>query len=143
MALLEKHLYVKKSLISGAGKGLFTKKLILKGTRIVEYKGVVTTWKEVDDDNGTNGYIYYINRNYVINAKPLIKSLGRYANDAKGLKKVKSIRNNARYIIDNLSVYIEATKDIPAGEEVLVRYGKEYWDTIRYNLKLSKRKKTN
>jgi hypothetical protein len=141
MALLEKHLFIKSSQIPNAGKGLFTKKPIAKGTRIVEYKGIVSTWKEVDDEDGTNGYIYYINRNHVINAKPLSKTFGRYANDAGGLKKIKELKNNARYVIDGLRVYIEATKDIAAGGEILVRYGKEYWEIIRYNQKLAKRKK--
>ena len=68
MALLEKQLYVKKSQIPGAGKGLFTKKPIPKGTRIVEYKGKRSTWKEVKDDDGKNGYIFYINRKHVIDA---------------------------------------------------------------------------
>ena len=141
MALLEKYLLVKKSSIPGAGKGLFTKKHISKGTRIVEYKGKVSTWKEVNHDNGRNGYIYYINRNHVIDASPLTKTFGRYANDANGLKKIKSIKNNARYVIDDLRVYIEAIKDIPEGGEILVRYGKEYWDVIRHNLKIHIKKK--
>jgi uncharacterized protein len=141
MALLEKQLFIKSSIIPGAGKGLFTKKPIAKGTRIVEYKGIITTWKEVDNGDGKNGYIYYINRNHVINARPLTKTFGRYANDAQGLKKIKEAKNNARYVIDGLRVYIEATKDITAGGEILVRYGKEYWNIICYNQKLAKRKK--
>lgn len=140
MALLEKHLYTKKSTLPGAGKGLFTKIPIPKGSRIVEYKGRVTTWKEVDNDDGKNGYIYYINRNHVIDAKLFIKSFGRYANDANGLKKIKRVKNNAQYVVDNFKVYIEAIKDIPAGGEIFVRYGKEYWNIIRYNIKLSKKK---
>ena len=141
MALLEKQLVIKRSTLPAAGKGLFTKKPIAKGTRIVEYKGKITTWKEVDDDNGKNGYIYYINRNHVIDAKPFSKTFGRYANDANGLKKLRLVKNNARYVMDNLRVYIEAVKDIPAGGEILVRYGKEYWDIIRHNIKLDKTKK--
>ena len=140
MALLEKQLVIKRSTLTGAGKGLFTKKPIAKGTRIVEYKGKITTWKDVNDDNGKNGYIYYISRNHVIDAKPLSKTLGRYANDANGLKKLKLVKNNARYVVDNLRVYIEAVKDIPAGGEILVRYGKEYWDVIRHNIKLRRTK---
>lgn len=141
MALLEKQLVIKRSILPAAGKGLFTKKPIAKGTRVVEYKGKITTWKEVDDDNGKNGYIYYINRNHVIDAKPFSKTFGRYANDANGLKKLRLVKNNARYVIDNLRVYIEAVKDIPAGGEILVRYGKEYWDIIRHNIKLDRTKK--
>src|SRR5690606_40160989 len=54
MALLEKHLYVKKSTLPNSGKGLFTKVFIPKGTRIVEYKGRRTVWKDVKDDDGKN-----------------------------------------------------------------------------------------
>lgn len=136
MALLEKQLIVKRSGIPDSGKGLFTKKPIPKGTRIVEYKGKVTTWKEVDIDEGRNGYIYYINRNHVIDARSYIKALGRYANDAKGLTRVKGVVNNSQYVVDNGRVYIEAVKEISAGGEILVDYGKEYWDVIKHNMKI-------
>lgn len=141
MALLEKQLVVKRSTIPGAGKGLFTNKFIPKGTRIVEYKGKKTTWKEVNIDEGRNGYIYYINRNHVIDAQPFPDALGRYANDARGLSRVDGIRNNARYVADNGKVYIEATKDMAPGDEILVGYGKEYWDVIRENIRIDEREK--
>lgn len=141
MALLEKQLVVKRSTIPNSGKGLFTKKPIPKGTRIVEYKGKTSTWKEVNIDEGRNGYIYYISRNHVIDAMPYPKALGRYANDAKGLTRVKGISNNSQYVNDNMRVYIEAVKDIPAGGEILVQYGKEYWDVIRHNMKIDEQEK--
>jgi uncharacterized protein len=47
MPLPEKQLFIKQSSIGNAGKGLFTKQYIAKGTRIIEYKGRVTTWKKV------------------------------------------------------------------------------------------------
>ena len=136
MALLEKQLIIKKSTIPNSGKGLFTRKFIPKGTRIVEYKGKVTPWKEVKDEDGKNGYIFYVNRNHVINALPAKKAIARYANDARGLVKIKGVTNNADYITDGLKAFIEARKDIPAGAEILVDYGKDYWKVIRYNLKL-------
>jgi uncharacterized protein len=139
MALLEKQLYVKKSTIPGAGKGLYTKKFISKGTRIVEYKGRKTVWKEVKDRDD-NGYIYSINRNHVIDALKTKSALARYANDAKGLVRIKGINNNSEYVNDNYRAYIEATKDIPAGAEILVGYGKEYWDIIRHNIKVEKQR---
>lgn len=142
MALLEKQLTVKKSSLPNAGKGLFTKKTIPKGTRIVEYKGTITSWKEVDHNEGANGYIYYINRNHVINARPHPDYLARYANDAKGLGKLRGITNNAVYRTDGMKAYIESIREIPAGGEIFVGYGKEYWDTIRHNMKLDKKKKT-
>jgi uncharacterized protein len=136
MALLEKQLIVKRSSIPGSGKGLFTKKFIPKGTRIVEYKGKITTWKEVEHNNGSNGYIYYVSRNHVIDARTYVKALARYANDARGLQKIKGISNNSAYVHDQLRVYIEAIKDIPANSEILVAYGKEYWDAIKHNEKI-------
>lgn len=139
MALLEDQLVVKRSGIPGSGKGLFTKKFIPKGTRIVEYKGKISTWGEVDHKKGSNGYIYYVKRNHVIDAGNSTKALARYANDARGLQRVKGITNNSVYTEDGLHVFIEAKKDIPAGAEILVDYGKEYWDVIRHNNKISEK----
>ncbi len=138
MALLEKQLYVKKSTIPNAGMGLFTRKFIPKGTRIVEYKGRRSTWKEVKDEDGRNGYIFYINRNIVIDGKPWKSALARYANDARGLVRVKGVTNNSDYIVDGTRAYIESKKDIPAGAEVFVDYGKDYWKVIRENVRLWK-----
>ena len=132
MALLEKQLEVKESTIPGAGKGLFTNIFIPKGTRIVEYKGRLTTWREVENDY-KNGYIYSINANNVIDAKTYKKALGRYANDASGSGRKKGLANNSQYVADGLKIFIEAVKDIPAGSEILVSYGKEYWEVTRKN----------
>jgi SET domain-containing protein len=139
MALLEKQLVVKASVIPESGNGLFTKEFIPKGTRIVEYKGRITVWKEVKNDSD-NGYIFTVNPNHVIDAKPYVKALARYANDARGLIKLKGVTNNSVYRVDGLKVYIESVKDIPAGGEILVGYGKDYWDVIRTNIKIEKQK---
>ncbi len=82
MALLEDQLVVKPSTIPGSGKGLFTKKFIPKGTFIIEYKGKITTWKEVKNDS-SNLYIYTVNPKHVIDARNYKKALARYANDAR------------------------------------------------------------
>ena len=138
MPLLEKHLIVKRSTLIGAGKGLFTNKDIPKGKKIVEYKGKVTTWKEVDDKQGLNGYIYYVNRNHVIDASATKDALARYANDAKGMMRTDGIKNNCTYHIEGLRVYIVAMRNIPAGSELFVGYGKEYWDIIKENWGVNK-----
>src|SRR4030095_8324942 len=108
MGLLEKQLKVKRSALPSAGKGLFTLKPIHKGERITEYKGKITNWKNADHKNGTNKYLFYIDRDHVIDARPYKKSPARYANDAKGLKKRKGIVNNASYVRDGLHVFIQA-----------------------------------
>jgi SET domain-containing protein len=136
MALLERHLIVKRSTLKGAGKGLFTTRDIPRGTKIVEYKGKVTKWKEVDSHEGLNGYIYYINKDHVIDARPTKAAVARYANDAKGIVRTDGIRNNCTYIIEGRKVFIKSMRLIPAGSELFVGYGKEYWDIIKENLGL-------
>src|SRR5689334_16511461 len=113
MTIDEKHLVVKRSTIPGSGKGLFTKQKISKGTRIVEYKGRITSWMEVK--HSENDYIYYVNRNHVIDAERTKKALARYANDARGHRKIKGITNNSKFVKDGLRVFIESTKSIPPG----------------------------
>lgn len=141
MVLLEDQLVVKKSTLPDAGKGLFTKKLIPKGTKIVEYKGRVTSWKDVKHDDHENGYIFYVKRDHVINAEPYKKALARFANDAHGLKRVKGVTNNAEYKEFGLRVFIVAKRDIQAGQEILVDYGKDYWKVIRHNQRVAGKEK--
>lgn len=131
MALLEKFLYVKRSQLPNSGKGLFTKVPITKGTRIVEYKGKLRKWQDVKHLDGVNGYLMYITRNAVIDALPAKHTLGRYANDAKGLSKGPGLRNNAEYVSEGNRCYIEATRAIKKGEEILVDYSKEYWQLVK------------
>ncbi len=140
MALLEKKLIVKKSTLPGAGKGLFTKVFIPKGTRIVEYKGEIVTWKEVEkmaDDR--NGYVFFFNNQHCIDAWKTKKGVAHYANDARGIVRVEGVKNNSEYVTEKRRCYIEATRDIPAGSEILVGYGGEYWQVIRYNIRLEQK----
>ena len=133
-------LVIKKSTLPEADKGLFTKSLIPAGTHIIEYKGRVTTWNEVKETEADNAYIMYVNRDHVINALPYKKALARYANDAKGVGKIRGLRNNAVYATVKKRVYIKATREIKPGEEILVDYGKSYWQTMKENKKIDKQK---
>jgi uncharacterized protein len=131
MALLEDNLIVKRSKIPGSGKGLYTRIDIPKDTNIVEYKGKISDWKNVNHDGGHNPYIFYVTRNHVIDALKYPKALARYANDGRGLTRVKGLTNNCVYETNGKRVYIRSVKKIPAGSEILVGYGKEYWDVIK------------
>lgn len=137
MALLDEHLVVKKSTLPNAGKGLFTKVDIPKGTRITEYKGRVMTWADVKKETDDHyGYVFWFNNQFVIDAWQTTKGVAHYANDARGIVKVKGVLNNSDYETEELRCYIVATKDIPKGSEIFVDYGKDYWKVIRYNLRL-------
>jgi len=109
----KKQLVVKDLPSKGAGKGLFTQKDIIKDTKIVEYKGKITKWKEVDDRKGMNGLYLYVTRDHVIDAWFDKKALARYANDAKGLVRTEGFRNNCTYRIEGLRVFIYAMRNIP------------------------------
>jgi uncharacterized protein len=135
MTLKPQYLEIKPSGIPGAGLGLFTKVFIPTGSLVIEYKGVITTWDEVKEQID-NDYIYYISRNHVINAAPTPKSLARYANDAKGLTQIPGINNNCIFKKIEGRVFIKARANILAGSEILVNYGKQYWDTARNNATL-------
>ena len=133
---------VKKSILPGAGKGLFTKKDIKKGERVVEYLGEIVTEAELDRraEKDIYGYAFYISKKKCIDAYFTPKELARYANDAKGLTKIKGINNNCCYVVYKNSGWIKAEKNIKAGEEIFVAYGAEYWKDIRDNIKLDKEK---
>lgn len=139
MSFIKKQLFIKRSGIPTAGKGLFTKVQIDKGADIIEYIGKITTWKKVLEGKSFNGYVFYVNRNHVIDAKHNLKSLGRYVNDANGIIKKKGVVNNAKYVETDGRVYIRAIRNIPPGSEVFVSYKKEYWDVIRYNNRLRRK----
>ena len=132
-------LEVKISTLPNSGLGLFAKIDFSKGERIVEYCGDKVTWAQVEDD-ADNGYIFHIDDEHVIDARNTLESLGRYANDASGLSKVKGIRNNALYEEEHYSVFIVADKKIKAGEEIFVAYGKEYWQQVKENIKIDQAK---
>lgn len=107
----------------------------------MEYKGEILTWKQVEkmaDDR--NGYVFYFTKNYVIDAWKH-NGFAHYANDAKGIGRVEGIRNNSEYVTEGKRCYIEATQDIPARSEIFVGYGGEYWQVIRYNIRLEEAKK--
>jgi len=131
MALFEKYLQIKKSKLPNAGKGLFTKIDIPKGKRVVEYKGKLRLWKNVKHLDGYNGYLMYITRNAVIDAKPAIDTFGRYANDANGLGKTPGLKNNCEYVSEGTKCYIKSLRLIKKGEEILVGYGKDFWKLQR------------
>jgi SET domain-containing protein len=140
VALKKSQLVVKPSRIPGAGMGLFSTINIKKGQQIIEYKGRLERWCDVKKEDGYNGYLLRVHRLWAINALPFKKALGRFANDALGIGRHHRLRNNAEYVVYGLKCFIEATRDIRKGEEILVSYGNEYWELIR---KIRKERQTS
>jgi SET domain-containing protein len=140
-------LFVKKSRIPKSGKGLFTTHDIKKDEIVCEYEGEKLTWKEClkrnEEMDGIGAYYFYINSRNCVDAQHTVWALGRYANDAAGLGRVPDLRNNSKYDVLKGKPYIVATRNIKPGEEILVSYGKEYWDVIKDHLGKKSAKKKN
>ncbi len=130
-------LKVKKSQLPGAGKGLYTTAPIKKGEKVIEYKGEIIAWKDYQKrvERNEDGYLLFVNNKRCIDAFKTPQHLARYANDAAGLSRVKGLKNNCFYDIEKGRGYIVSKRHIKAGEEILVSYTKEYWDSVRYNIK--------
>jgi SET domain-containing protein len=129
-------LYLKKSLIPGAGKGLFVKNEIKKGEIVCEYEGEIVPWSvcEKRAEQGHEGYAFFITKNRCVDAYFTKEAIARYANDAKGIGRVEGLKNNTQYEIKTRQgekrVFIVAIKNIKPNDEVLVDYGKEYWKNL-------------
>jgi uncharacterized protein len=117
--------------LPNAGKGLFTKIDSPKGKIIVQYKGSIHKWKDIKHTDGQNAYLFKVNNNIVLDAKNYLKSFARYANDARGFSKIVGLRNNAEYLVKKGEVFIISIRKIHKGEEILVPYGKSYWDLMK------------
>ena len=129
-------LYLKKSKIPKAGKGLFADQKFTRGDIVCEYEGEIVPWSVCLDraDKGFEGYVFFITRNRCIDAYFTPEAMGRYANDAMGVSRVDGLRNNAQYEIKTRQgekkVFIVATRTIQPGDEVLVDYGDDYWKNL-------------
>lgn len=135
-------LIVKKSLLPDAGLGLFTTKALKKNSKIIEYRGERIGNKKYRERarKQVDHYLFYVRKNLCIDAMYTPQYKARYANDAMGLTRVKGIKNNSDYIIYGNKCFIVASKNIKAGEEILVNYTKPYWDCMRKRLKKEKQK---
>lgn len=133
---------IKKSQLPKAGNGLYALKEFRRGDIVCEYEGEVVTWAECEkrSDDGHEGYVFFFSKNRCIDAYFTPWAFGRYANDARGIGRVAGLRNNAQYEIKMRNgekrVFIVATMTIPAGAEVFVHYGDDYWRYLNHTREL-------
>jgi hypothetical protein len=123
------YIIVKKSKIHN--KGVYAKKDIPKGTKIIEYVGEIITKKEADKraekqlekskghsiDGGV--YIFELNKRYDIDGK-VPWNLAQYINH--------SCNPNAETEDQDGHIWIIAAKDIKKGEEITYNYGYDFKD---------------
>ena len=121
------HTIVKKSTISGAGLGLFLQENAKKGERVARYSGKKLDAHEASISNSK--YLFQVNKNLFLDAEDPRHTIGRYANCNTG-------HNNATFGAGRSATYdhirkqwwisIYATKNIKAGDEILVPYSAAY-----------------
>ncbi|MFZ9870844.1 MAG: SET domain-containing protein [Candidatus Kapaibacteriota bacterium] len=115
---------VRKSLIPGAGKGLFAETTFHKGENIVQYTGEHISVAAFDKRYGTDSLGAYgitLNDTTVIDAAATTSGVARYACDYHGSGK----KPNAQYESDDREVWIVALRTIKPGEEIYTDYGTE------------------
>lgn len=124
------NLQVKKSTIRGAGKGLFYvgKKDFPKNKKITDYSAKTISQRPDEKSD----YNLKVSTGRYLNSTSSSNYVGRYINDARGTNKNTNVRftkgtriyeKNNRY---NVPIY--TTKKIKPNTELLMNYGRTYWN---------------
>lgn len=117
--------YIKKSKIANAKKGLFVSEKILQGDVVCKYMGVMVPMQYIDLEYYDSDYIFHGNNElFVIDASDPLSCYGRYANDSLSLKKI-----NAKIVKSEDEDWAEivAIRNIKKNEEIYISYGVGYW----------------
>ena len=120
-------LIVRVSTIPNSGYGLFTRRAYKEGDFIEEYTGIVRNeqQKQARYPNDEGMYIAYVKKDMYIDAcDPALSSLARYANTAGTYNNAKLAPVHRRGERSKLNM--RATRDIQAGEEILIPYGNSF-----------------
>jgi hypothetical protein len=124
-------LCVKRSVIKGAGLGLFYvgEKIIRKGEHVAFYSGATLLKKLPVKDQ----YIFEVSRGRYLSAKNSKNYVGRYVNDAShGTGRKNNIafvggKRSLRRSFRRWTTPMIATRMIRKGDELYVNYGDDYW----------------
>ncbi|HZH31344.1 MAG TPA: SET domain-containing protein [Pyrinomonadaceae bacterium] len=111
----KKKLYAIKR--AATGLGLFAVERIPRGKRIIEYVGPLISNAEVERMSGK--YFFGVNTKWAIDGRAH-SNTARYINH--------SCRPNAEAFISGHRIWVWSKKEIKAGEEITINYGKEYFD---------------
>jgi uncharacterized protein len=101
------------------GRGVFATRAIKKGERIIEYLGERVSHKEADrryelkDENDSHTFLFIVDSRTVIDA-------GVDGNDARFFN--QSCDPNCESTVEKKRVFIDAMRDIQAGEELTYDY---------------------
>lgn len=134
---------VRASSVPNSGKGLFAEQDIKKGEPIAMIVGPVYNAEELTKIKRDEYILEDVCGTRFID----VEGPARYANDARGLTRIPGLNNNSAFLAyEDGTLWLESTKNIKAGEEIFVAYGKQYWKEIKArwdakNAKLNKSSK--
>jgi SET domain-containing protein len=131
---------VAPSKVPFAGLGLYTTKSISKDDVALHYEGEKLTVDEYNtryDEEGYGEYGMTLGSKHVIDARKTSSGLGRYICDYTGGNR----KANVKYVNHKGKIEIIAKRDIEAGEELLVSYGKEMRTAMGFQPSKKDRKK--
>ena len=125
----EQHLRIKPSNIPGAGMGLYTTVARRAHRMVAPYSGEYVTKPR---DNYGGDYVVSLNSppdappyKYV-DARKTTDGAGRFSNNARR----RDHRTNNSHLTphpNSREAKVVASRNIPAGTEILTRYGNDYW----------------
>lgn len=116
---IDQILVIKDSLISNAGKGLFTTQPSKENEVLCEYLGTHLNYIQL---LRTKDWEYVYGEDIFIDAGPHPNVLARHINHHFDRTKI-----NCDFIERDGKVFIEALRDINADEEIYADYGELYW----------------
>ncbi|MDQ3651682.1 MAG: SET domain-containing protein [Acidobacteriota bacterium] len=102
---------------TATGLGLFAVVPLPARKRLIEYTGPLVSTAEVEQRGGK--YFFEINPKWSIDGSPR-SNTARYINH--------SCRPNAEAFISGKRVWVWSKKDIPAGAEITINYGRAYFE---------------
>ncbi|NZA26456.1 SET domain-containing protein-lysine N-methyltransferase [Luteimonas sp. SJ-92] len=109
------------------GNGVFATDAIAKGERVIRYKGKLRTHDEVDAEYGDidedgHTFLFTLNDDYVIDAN-VDGNVARWINHSCAPNCEAVIEEDDKSRPHKDKVFIEAVRDIAAGEELTYNYG--------------------
>ena len=109
------------------GNGVFAVAPIAKGERIIRYLGKLTSHDEVDEryggqDEDGHTFLFTLNDDWVIDAN-VRGNVARWINHSCKPNCESSIEEDPKGRPERDRIYIEALRDIKAGEELTYNYG--------------------
>jgi SET domain-containing protein len=119
-------LAVRTSTIPNSGKGLFVTKDFGTGKRLCKYVGEKISDATLKERYGNEmaPYVLYLSSTNLVDARSTQSCIARYINSATKPGQI-SRKTNARLLA---SGWVVSTRNIKKGEEILMAYGKAYWN---------------